>query len=122
MAKYTKEQMIKALRETRGQITIAAKRLGCDYRTMRKFVEAHPDVKQVIDEELEAMGDNVELTLYNMAMGSMDKQGRYTREPNIPALIFLAKTKFKDRGYSERNEVTGANGGDMIIRIVRDDS
>jgi transcriptional regulator of acetoin/glycerol metabolism len=33
---YTKEQMIEALRATKGMKTIAARRLGCDYNTVVK--------------------------------------------------------------------------------------
>ena len=95
MAKYTAEQMIQALRETKGQITLAARRVGCAYNTMRRYVDEYPSVKAVLEEENAVMGDAVELALYDEAVNKR----------NTAALIFLAKTKFKERGYTERHDI-----------------
>jgi Transcriptional activator of acetoin/glycerol metabolism len=100
MAKYTKQQMINALTETKGQITLAARRLGCSYNTIRSYMEKYPEIAETLTEESEKMGDAVELALYDEAVNKR----------NVAALIFLAKTKFKHRGYVERTEHTGADG------------
>ena len=89
--KYTAEQMIQALQVTKGQITLAARHVGCSYTTMRRYVDEYPTVKAAMDEEIEKMGDAVELALYDEAVNKR----------NTAALIFLAKTKFQHRGYVE---------------------
>ena len=95
MAKYSADQMIQALRETKGQITLAARRVGCAYNTMRRYVDEYPSVAAALEEEREKMGDAVELALYDEAVN----------QRNVTALIFLAKTKFKHRGYVERHDI-----------------
>lgn len=107
--KYTAEQVAAALTETRGMKTLAARKLGCSYNTVQRYIDTYPTVKQALDEAHESLGDNVELTLVNEALGQRDKTGRVVRDPNITALIFLAKTKFKQRGYVERQENININ-------------
>ena len=113
--KYTAQQMIDALKETRGMITLAAKRLGCAPNTVRRYVEKYVTVAEAKHEAHENLGDQVELTLVSEALGERDKSGRYVRTPNTAALIFLAKTKFKDRGYVERQEYAGAKDAEPIV-------
>ena len=57
------------------------------------------------------MGDAVELKLYEKAMSG-----------DTACLIFLAKTQFKDRGYSERHEVTGKDGNELVFKFVYPDA
>jgi transposase-like protein len=115
--KYTPQQMIDALIETNGMITLAARRLGCSSNTVRRYIRQYATVAAAQREAQERLGDQVELTLISMALGERDKTtGQYIREPNIAALIFLAKTKFKHRGFVERQEVTGAQGGEIIVK------
>lgn len=112
MAKYTKQQVADALIATKGQITLASRKLGCAYNTMRAMIDKYPELRQIMVEQHESMGDAVELALYDEAVNKR----------NTAALIFLAKTKFKERGYVERIESTGANGGALTIKVVYDDS
>lgn len=100
MAKYTKTQVADALIATKGQITLAARKMGCAYNTLRAMIDKYPELRDVMQEQQEQMGDAVELALYDEAVNKR----------NVTALIFLAKTKFKERGYVERIESTGLNG------------
>lgn len=107
---YTPEQIIQALEKTKGQTTLAARALGCTYQTVRNYMARYPEVAQAQKVEHEKMGDAVELALYDEAVN----------QRNTAALIFLAKTKFKERGYTERTEVTGNGGKDIAIKIDYD--
>lgn len=119
--KFTAEQVANALTETRGMITLAAKRLGCSSNTIRRYIRLYATVAEAQRDAHEALGDQVELTLVSMALGERDpKTGGFVREPNIAALIFLAKTQFKERGYVERQEMTGAGGGPVEVVVVWD--
>lgn len=106
--RYKAEQIAEALRETKGMTTLTARRLGCDYMTVRRYLDKYPTLAVLQKELTEQMGDAVELALYDEAVNKR----------NTAALIFLAKTKFKNRGYIERQEVTGAEGGPIAINIV----
>ena len=108
MAKYTKSQMADALRETKGQITLAARRVGCAYNTMRAYIDKYPELADIQEEELEKMGDAVELALYDEAVNKR----------TTAALIFLAKTKFKNRGYTERHEHVGLALSPDIMQLA----
>lgn len=44
MGKYSKKQMADALRETKGQITLACRRVGCAYTTMRRYIDKYPEL------------------------------------------------------------------------------
>ena len=102
--KYTANQMIEALREKHGNLSAAARFLGCSRNTISRYIEQYPTVKAVADEERE--------TLIDFAENQLFKQ---VQEGNITAIIFTLKTIGKHRGYVERQEVTGANGGAIIV-------
>lgn len=106
MPTYKKQQFIDAALATKGRRTLAARHIGCSYNTVMAYIEKYPDVAEAFDIENEKMGDAVDLALYDEAINKR----------NIQALIFLAKTLYKDRGYSERTEVTGKDGGAIILK------
>lgn len=110
--RYTKQQIADALAETKGMVTIAARKLGCTTQTVYNYIERYPELAAIRDEEVAKMGDAVELALYDEAVNKR----------NTAALIFLAKTRFKDRGYTERTEHTGKDGGgiELVVKFERD--
>ena len=108
---YKAEQMIAALQATKGMVTLAARHLGCSVNTVQRYISEYPTVKAARDTEREKMGDAVELALYDEAVNKR----------NTAALIFMAKTLFKDRGYVDRQEVTGADGGAIEVKYTYPD-
>lgn len=101
-------------------VTLAAKRIGCAPNTVRRYIREYVTVAEAKQEAHENLGDQVELTLVSMALGERSQTGKFIREPNIAALIFLAKTKFKERGFVERQEQDHI--GELIVRVVRESS
>lgn len=75
-----------------------------------------PSVQQVIDESREGLVDLAELSLRRAVVGDT-KAGI---EPAGWAVALVVKTLGKDRGYIERQEVTGKDGGEVTIRVVYD--
>ena len=102
--KYTANQMIEALREKHGNLSAAARFLGCSRNTISRYIDLYPTVKAVADEERE--------TLIDFAENQLFKQ---VQDGNITAIIFTLKTIGKHRGYVERQEVTGADGGAIVV-------
>ena len=105
--KYTTAQMIEALREKHGNLSAAARFLGCSRNTISRYIKIYPTVKAVADEERE--------TLIDFAENQLFKQ---VQEGNITAIIFTLKTIGKSRGYVERQEVTGADGKPVETKIT----
>ena len=117
--KYTAQEMIDALTFTKGMITVAARKLGCAPNTVRRYIREYKTVAEAKREAHENLGDQVELTLASMALGERDAAGRFIREPNIAALIFIAKTKFRDRGYVEKQHVQVDDWRSQAIEYIR---
>jgi hypothetical protein len=104
--KYNKKEIIAALVVSKGTVYIAARRLGCAANTIYRFAEKYPEVKEAMHHERGMQIDVAELQL----------QAAVNRgEPWAIALTL--KTIGKDRGYTERTEVTGADGGAINIKI-----
>ena len=103
--KYTTAKMIEALREKHGNLSAAARFLNCSRNTIARYIDTYPTVKAVADEERETLIDFAENQLFQQV-----------KEGNITAIIFTLKTIGKHRGYVERQEVTGADGGAVLVK------
>lgn len=85
-------------------VHLAAEAIGCTPQTVYNHIQRHPTVKQAWENEREKMLDIGELKLY---------EGVVLREQW--AVTLLLKTKGKDRGYVERQELTE----DVNVKITR---
>tara|TARA_Y100000310_G_scaffold345738_1_gene469064 strand:- start:7537 stop:8001 length:465 start_codon:yes stop_codon:yes gene_type:complete len=92
--KYSTEQMIRAIRETRGLLSIAAERLGCHPDTIRAYARRYPTIAKAIKEERERMTDVAELSLYNKIQ---DGEGW--------AVSLYLRTQGRHRGYVEQKDI-----------------
>ncbi len=104
---YTATQVIEALEETRGYVSKAASKLGCTSRTIYYYRDRFVSVAEAWQGIREKRTDFVE-----------NKLQQQIDSGNITAIIFYLKTQAKDRGYVERQEVTGADGGKVDINIT----
>jgi len=96
--KFTKKQVIEALRKGGGFKSKAAQFLGCHEQTMQKFFKRWPDLNKV----LEGIDDKY----LDMAEFSLLKQ---VRKENTQATIFYLSRKGKRRGYADPKEGTQIN-------------
>ena len=102
------QRIIDCLKETNGLISLAAKRVPCSMTTIYTRARNVAAVQRVIDECRGELVDLGELALRRAVVNG---------EPWAVALVL--KTLGKGRGYVERQEVTGADGG--AIEMVWDD-
>ena len=118
-SKYTAEQVASALTEAQGMVTHAARRLGCTRKTVYNYIDRYVTVQEALADARESLGDRIEATLLSEAFGNP----KDSKDPNITALIFLAKTHpaMRKRGYTERTEHTGADGGNIKFELVYPD-
>ena len=108
--KYTPEQMIKALEESKGLIAPAARALGCSRDTIRSYIDEYSAVAQAKLDQEEAVKDMAENALYAAILRG-----------EAWAICFYLKCRAKDRGYVERAELTGANSAPVKIKLVYDE-
>jgi len=106
---YTAKDFLDAIPGSGGIITTIARRVGCAWHTAAKYIDKYVTVRRAVDDEHETMLDIVE--------GAAFKQAR---DGDGPMIRYILSTKGKERGYTERHEVTGDRGGPVEVIWVRD--
>lgn len=92
---FKAQEIIDALKTTKGMITLAARQLHCAPNTVRRYIREYPTVAEAAKDFNDQTGDEVELVLYDEAI----------KKRNPTLIMFLARTKYKDRGYTEKIEI-----------------
>lgn len=106
--KFTASEMIEAIKESRGILAQAARRVGCNRQTVVNYIEKYPTVKIAFEEANETNIDYVESQLMKQIGAGQ-----------VAATIFFLKTKAGHRGYVERREVKVENVSDMTDEELR---
>lgn len=111
MPRVTNKEIIAEIERQRGNLTAAARVLGLHRSTLYKRAQRSATLQAAIEGAREAMLDEAESVLYDKVLAGSTAE-----------LIFFLKTRGKGRGYVERQEVTGEDGGALTIRVVYDDA
>jgi hypothetical protein len=100
------EVVAQTLRETYGNISLTARKLGVTRQAILYHMEKHEDVKQAHDEASEVLNDIAEGHLAAWVRAGDQKSVRYWLDQ-----------KARHRGYGKpiQHEVTGAQGGPIKI-------
>ena len=107
--KFTAEQVINAIKTSRGILSSAADSLGCHRRTVDRYVAKYPTVREEYEEANERVIDFAESRLL-----------KNINDGDTASIIFFLKTRGKRRGYVERQEVTGKDGDPIEQRVIHD--
>lgn len=94
--RFSTGTVIEALKKARGVKAVAAQILKCDRHTVDNYIKRHPTVRRAYEEQRETLIDVAEGKLITKIEGD-----------EWPAIKFVLTTLGKDRGYSERHEITG---------------
>lgn len=105
--RYNADQMIEAIVAAEGNLSAAARALGCNRATVHRYVNAYATVRDAYEDAVEIKLDHVESKLHE----NIDKN-------DTTSIIFYLKTKGKHRGYVERQEFTGKDGESMQVNFV----
>lgn len=98
-----KEDLLTALAQTSGIVSSACKAANVSRMTYYRYYNEDPEFREKADDVKELQKDFAEsLILKKM------------KEGDTTMIIFYAKTQMKDRGYTERKEITGKDGEDLI--------
>ena len=92
-----KKAMLEALEKSLGVITQACKVVGIDRKTHYNWMKADEEYKVQVEELSEVAIDFAESHLHKLI-----------KDGNPAATIFFLKTKGKNRGYVERQEIAVA--------------
>nr|BDD45303.1 hypothetical protein 23 [bacterium] len=100
--KYKTKQIEQALRDSAGLQYLAAEKLRCSPSTITNYVKKSKKLKQAADEAKESTLDMAEAQIITKI-----------KEGDLTAIIFYLKTIGKERGYTERTELSGKDGKDL---------
>lgn len=105
--RWTKEQVLEAIKGSMGIVSAIAARLDkCGWCTAQRYIERWQETREAYADECERSLDMSESQLLK-AIQSGDG----------PMIRFHLATKGKRRGYTERTELTGADGGPVVIEL-----
>lgn len=100
-----KKAVLESLEKSLGVVTTAVKQAGIARSTFYEWLK-DPEFKKEVDD------------IQNIALDFAESQlHKQIRDGNTSATIFYLKTKGKNRGYVERQEVTGADGYPTEIEL-----
>ena len=105
--KFTAAQVAQALRDCQGMVYLAARKLGCSPVTIWSYRKRFKTVRDAVRQKRGELVDAAELALV---------KGVQQGQPW--AVTFVLKHLGRRRGYVERREVTGKNGGNLTLEIV----
>ena len=105
--KYTAQDFKTAIPGTGGIISTIARKVGCDWTTAKKYITTMPTVQQAYQDECESVLDMAEGVLMKGIKGGDTADAKW----------YLSR-KGKRRGYVERQEVSGADGGPIKKEVV----
>ena len=107
MARKSKKAIIEAIKDSGGIMSTIARRLGVTWHTADTWVKQYDETKQALQDEREAILDLAESTLF-----------RNIKDGNSPDAKWLLSTMGKNRGYNERQEITGVDGGPIDVNAI----
>ena len=103
---FTEGEVLAAIKGSCGIMARVAKNLSCEWSTAKKYVERFESAKLAMDDELETVLDTAENNLFQ-AINSKD----------IDAIKWFLSRKGRARGYADRTEFTGKDGGPIETNL-----
>ena len=106
----TQGQFLKAIENSGGYVSLIADRVGCSLQTVYNWINKDEKVAEAVRREKIRQVDHAEGKLQSLI-----------KKENPTAIIFYLKTQAKDRGYVERQELTGRDGDPLAMTWTEDD-
>lgn len=109
--KYDPIRVAQALIEAEGDVAAACRAIGCGRVTIYEYRDKFPEVKAAYDEWRPVM---VETAKSNIIAILKDRD----HPKHYDASVFVLKAQGKADGWTERQEITGANGSAFTVEFV----
>lgn len=107
--KYSDKQFAEAIKNSGGLITVIAKKVGCDWYTARDRINASDKLRTQWLSEKQATADLAQSKILDsIRMGNTQD-----------AKWYLARMRPDE--FGDKTQVTGEGGGEIILRIVKED-
>lgn len=108
--RYTAEEVARAIIDSMGVLSVAARKLRCDRSTVVNYINRYPELKQAVTDGRAALVDAAEVGLI-----------ANLKRKDMSAIKYALSTLGKDRGWIEtqKHEVTMPEGG-LVVRYVND--
>jgi hypothetical protein len=103
---YSQDIILKAIKDSGGIVSTVARRLDCQWITAKTYINKWEATKRAMSDEEETVLDMAESAVY-----------KSIKEGNTQDAKWLLSTKGKNRGFSERQEITGKDGQDLPTQI-----
>ena len=100
LPKITNEQIADALVKVRGKVALAAQILKCNRTSLHRRIKRNATLRDIVKDATELRLDIAESKLDGAVL-----------KGEAWAICFTLKCQGKQRGYIERQEVTGKDGG-----------
>lgn len=97
-----KRVFIEVFRKTDCNVSLAAEKAGVHRRQVYRWMDDDPEFKTAFENERERIIDHVESALMKNIQAGKEA-----------SIFFFLKCRAKDRGYIERQELTGRDGKDL---------
>ena len=107
--RFSDDQVAEALRSAAGVRSAAASLLKCSPSTVKRYVDRSETLARIESEIVEQIIDLAESRLVDAI-----------NDGNLTAIMFYLRTKGKHRGYSERHQVEGKDGGPVEVKAKLD--
>ena len=102
-----KVEFLEEFSKKANNVSATCKAIGIERPTFYNWLKDDVDFRLKVENAEEGDIDMAESALKKQILGG-----------NITAIIFYLKTKGKSRGYVERQEITGKDGVDIVIKEV----
>ncbi|MGE3247487.1 MAG: helix-turn-helix domain-containing protein [Beijerinckiaceae bacterium] len=106
---YSNDVIKQALENSAGVVAAAANQLGVHRTTLAKWIEQ--------DAELEAFRSEIRESVIDLAESHLF---RAIKAGDFKAIAFFLRCFGRPRGYVERTEITGKDGGPIEARVVQE--
>lgn len=104
-----KQAMIKALKLTLGNVQEACAQIKINRSTHYDWYKNDEGYREQVDEVREEIFDFVESKIYKLI-----------KQENVAMIIFFAKTRMKERGYIERQEIQVGQDNVFVVKNNQD--
>ena len=101
------EQLIADIHQYKGNLSAVARHYRVERITIYRWMKDSAKCQQALEDARETMLDNAESVLYKKVL-----------DGSTPELLFFLKSQGKKRGYVERQEVTGTDGGPVKLTLT----
>ncbi len=107
--KHTLEQVLAGITGSLGIKKVIAQKLNIHRNTVELYLRRWEAAREAYNEEVNTVGDMAESVII-----------RSIQHEEVETAKWYARMKLKDRGYVERQEISGPDGGSLItVNIIR---